>query len=113
MGGIDGGMDIIPDDEPGEEINEDDKIPADMVDEEFCPVTSPHEIFLPNVVAWVPSGVTVFSRRVQPGQSILSDGRPNWRRDTCLDSAASPGSAGGEGAGSVLLFLQWPVVQRG
>jgi hypothetical protein len=23
-----------------------------MVDEEFCPVASPHEILLPNAIAW-------------------------------------------------------------
>ena len=41
MGGIDRRVDFVPDDKPGEEIDEDDEVPADMVDEQFCPVLSP------------------------------------------------------------------------
>ena len=52
MGGIDRGVDIESDDKPGEEIDEDDEVPADMVDEELCPVTSPHEVSLPYTVLW-------------------------------------------------------------
>jgi hypothetical protein len=50
MGGIDGGMDIITNDGAGEEIDEDNEIPADMVDEQFCPVAAPHEVLLPYAV---------------------------------------------------------------
>lgn len=52
MGSIDGGVNVVGDNKTGEEIDEDDKVPADMVDEEFCPVASPHEILLPNAIAW-------------------------------------------------------------
>jgi hypothetical protein len=43
-------MNAVTDNIPGEEIDEDDKIPADMVDKELCPVATPHEILLPNTV---------------------------------------------------------------
>ena len=51
MGSINGGMNVIPDDKPGEEIDEDDEVPPDIVDEQFRPVAAPHEISLPYVVA--------------------------------------------------------------
>lgn len=50
MGGIDGGMDIVANDGAGEEIDEDNEVPPDMVDEQFRPVTSPHEVSLPYAV---------------------------------------------------------------
>ncbi len=51
MGGIDGGMNVIPDYISGKEIDEDDEVPPDMVDKEFRPVAAPHEISLPYMVA--------------------------------------------------------------
>ncbi len=41
MGGIDGGMNVIPDYISGKEIDEDDEVPPDMVDREFRPVAAP------------------------------------------------------------------------
>lgn len=51
MGGVDGGVNVVSDKKTGKEIDEDDEVPADMVDDEFCPVASPHEILLPNAIA--------------------------------------------------------------
>lgn len=51
MGGVDGGVNVVSDKKTGKEIDEDDEVPADMVDAEFCPVASPHEILLPNAIA--------------------------------------------------------------
>jgi hypothetical protein len=84
-----------------------------MVDEELCPVASPHEVSLPYTVLWFLEGVKVVSHRAQPGCVILRGGRQNSWKDKYPGSAASPGSSGDEGAGSVLSLLQLPVVHRG
>ncbi len=84
-----------------------------MVDEELCPVPSPHEVSLPYTVLWFFEGVKVASHRAQPGCVILRGARQNSWKDKYHGSTASPGSAYGEDGGSVLSLLQLPVVHRG
>ncbi len=50
VGGIDRGEYVVSNDIPGEKINEDDEIPPDMIDKQFCPVAPPHEISSPDIV---------------------------------------------------------------